>query len=288
VQRTRLRTRRGGAGPISSGPPDFVGVGAASSGVRGWHDLLLKHPEIEPRRPAERELHFFEQFCTREMSDADVASYHARFPRRVGKIAGEWTWRYMYDAWTPLLLHRAAPEAKLLVLVSDPIERYRARLAGGLRDHLLLTDAASRGRYGSQLRNLLSFYEPGMILVLQYERCRLDPAGEYARTLRFLGIGDDFQPERFRLLPPDDEAGFDGRGRGLLRRLKRTVRPRPTGGANRLWPDLEASILADLEPEVLELKTMVPDLDLNLWPSFAHLAAPTSSGGRRTDGSGPA
>jgi hypothetical protein len=286
VQPKRASARRGSAGPISAGPPDYIGVGAASSGVRGWHDLLLQHPEIEPRRRAERELHFFDQFCTREMSDADVASYHARFPRRVGAIAGEWTWRYMYDAWTPLLLRRAAPEAKLLVLVSDPVERYRARLGGGLRDHLLLTDAASRGRYGSQLRNLVSFYELDKILVLQYERCRIDPAGEYARTLRFLGVDDDFQPERFRVPPPHGEDWH--RGRTRLQRVRETVRPRRRGGRKRLWPDLEASILADLEPEVLELKAMVRELDLNLWPSFAHLAAPTASGGPRTDGSGPA
>jgi hypothetical protein len=282
------RIRRREVGRLSAGPPDFIGVGAARSGTRWWHDLLLKHPAIESRRPSEREMHFFDQFCTREMSDADVASYHSRFPRRLGRITGEWTSRYMYDAWTPLLLRRVAPEARLLVLLSDPVERYRATLAGGLRDHLRLTDAAARGRYASQLRNLLSFYEPDNVLVLQYERCRSDPQGEYARTLRFLGVGDDFRPKRFQLLPPDGNPGLKGRIQLVQEGMKRTMRPRRGGHRRDLWPDLEASILAELEPEVLELKAMVRDLDLNLWPSFAHLAAPTSSGGPRTDGSGPA
>ena len=42
-----------------------------------------------------------------------------------------------------------------------------------------------------------------------------------------------------------------------------------------LWPDIEIPLLAELERDVAELKTLVPELDLSLWPSFAHLAAST-------------
>ena len=127
------RVKAGGA----PGPPDFVGVGALGSGAGWWHSMLLAHPEIAPPRARRRALHFFDRFCAREMTGADVAAYHERFPRREGTISGEWTGRYMCDAWTPPLLRRAAPDAKLLVMLSDPIERYRAvfteRLARALR-----------------------------------------------------------------------------------------------------------------------------------------------------------
>ena len=108
---------------MTAGPPDFVGVGALGSGGGWWHSLLLAHPEIAPPAARRRALHFFDRFCAQEMGEADVAAYHERFPRAPGRLAGEWTGRYMFDAWTPPLLRRAAPDAKLLVIVSDPIER---------------------------------------------------------------------------------------------------------------------------------------------------------------------
>ena len=73
-----------------------------------------------------KEQHFFDRFCARELTDADVAEYHDRFPRKPGQIAGEWTPRYMHDFWTPRLIARAAPEAKLLIMFRDPIERFRS------------------------------------------------------------------------------------------------------------------------------------------------------------------
>jgi hypothetical protein len=270
----RVAIRRRGT---RTGPPDFVGVGTVSSRSDWWLDLLLEHPGVEPRRRAKRALHFFDEFCTREMSEADVAVYHSRFPRRAGRIAGEWTPRYMYDVWTPMLLHRAAPQAKLLVLLSDPVERYRRTIARKVsaatseEELRYMTDAAGRGRYASQLRVLSAFYERDQILVLQYEQCLADPFGQYARTLRFLGLADDFRPKRLRLLHPQEILSPYRRARRLVgdaRRflLRRSVVPRPD-----LWPDLELSLLVDLEPDVRELKSMVPELDLALWPSFAQL-----------------
>src|SRR5215207_8121979 len=150
--RSPLDLRRGG----EPGPPDFIGVGALGSGTGWWHALLLAHPDIRPPRARRRALHHFDRFCAAEMTDADVAAYHERFPRRAGTITGEWTGRYMFDAWTPPLLKRAAPDAKLLVMLSDPIERYRAifteRLAKRTGDETIyMADVVDRRSFGSQL-----------------------------------------------------------------------------------------------------------------------------------------
>ena len=175
-------------------PPDYIGVGAEGAGGAWWHALLLAHPQVGA--PSERSLDFFREFCDRECDPADVARYHAHFSDLDGAIAGEWTDRYMADGWTPPLLRRAAPEAKLLVMLSDPIAGYRAsfaersaRRAAGER--LTMTDATDRRNYGSQLARLRRYCAPERILVLQYERCRREPLGEYRRTLRFLGVRDD-------------------------------------------------------------------------------------------------
>jgi hypothetical protein len=258
--------------PPDPGPPDFVGVGSLGSGSGWWHSLLLAHPEIEPPRARRRALHFFDRFCASEMTGADVAAYHERFPRRDGVLRGEWTGRYMCDAWTPPLLRRAAPDAKLLVLLSDPIERYRAvfteRMSRrGDGDRIYMADVVDRRSYGAQLARLHRFYDPERILVLQLERCERDPLRQYRRTLEFLGVRDtSFTPRRLRRRSP---GGLLGRvvGRRLGERL--AGRPVAEREPTPLWPDLEAALHTALDPDVEALRELVPDLDVSLWPNFA-------------------
>lgn len=247
-------------GPV--GPPDYVGLGTSMSGAPWWHNVLLKHPDVERRPPTERALTFFAPFCDREFTDEHVAAYHARFPRRPGKMVGEWSQRYLLDFWTPPLLRRAAPDAKLLVIVSDPIARYRKRLWTEVKmrpaDQVAyyMAETPIRGQYAHQLRHLWRYFPPEQTLVLQHERCRVDPVGEYRRTLRFLGLRDDFEPftrVRARL------------GTALRRAVARRE-PRQD-----LWPELADALRAELEPDVLDLASLVPHLDLDLWPGFEGL-----------------
>jgi hypothetical protein len=238
-----------------TGPPDFVGVGAQRAGTTWWFRMLARHPDIRAPQNRKKELHFFDRFCAREMTDADVAAYHELFPRKPGQLAGEWTPRYMSDNWTPPLIRRAAPDTRLLVMLRDPIERFRSGTAHLLARapqrvrQLTAADAIERGRYATQLARLRSFFDEERILVLQYERCRTEPAAEYARTLRFLGVPDAPEPPEF------EEA-------------KGTT----TAAAKEpLWPDLVDALRATLDPEVERLRAMVPGLDLGLWPNFADL-----------------
>ena len=104
-----------------TGPPDFVGIGAYRSGTTWLYEMIAAHPDvaIPPGRP--KELHFFESFWEGGFTPAEVARYHRYFPRPAGKLVGEWTPRYMFDSWTPRMLAVAAPEARLLVVLRDPV-----------------------------------------------------------------------------------------------------------------------------------------------------------------------
>jgi hypothetical protein len=295
--RFRLEHRRAG----EPAPPDFIGVGALGSGTGWWHAMLLAHPEIRPPHARRRALHHFDRFCAAEMTDADVAAYHARFQRRPGTITGEWTGRYMFDGWTPPLLRRAAPEAKLLVMISDPIERYRAiftqRLAKhGQPDTIYTTDIVDRRSFAAQLTRLHRFFPPERILVLQFERCRRDPLTQYRRTLEFLGVRDrDFAPRRLRRKAAGKPEALHVQlllRLGLPEGTKRRIAERITGRPNpvetvALWPELEASLHVALDPDVKRLREVVPDLDLSLWPNFAHLGDQRAAAGAEDPSTAP-
>src|SRR6185436_5391752 len=204
-----------------------------------------------------KEQHFFDRFCAQELTDADVAAYHARFPATPGQIAGEWTPRYRHDSCTPRLIARAAPDAKLLCMFRDPIERFRSGVPHRLgrtvdaRLETVTADAMERGKYATQLKRVLTCHDREKLLILQYEKCVADPAAQYRRTLQFLGVDPDHVHPALR------------EQRGTTQAAKKKP----------LWDDLMAGLHALLEPEVAELAELAPEVDVALWPNFAHLAA---------------
>ena len=114
----------------------------------------------------------------------------------------------------------------------------------------VVSDAAWRGFYGEQIGRLLDIYPPDQVLVLQYERCRAEPAAELARTCEFLGVETPAEPD------------------------ERLLRERGEGKGDRRHdvPDLPPAIRDELverwREDVSFLARLCPDLDLGLWPSF--------------------
>jgi hypothetical protein len=221
------------------------------------------------------------------MTQADIAAYHAHFPHITGVIRGEWTGRYMLDGWVPPLLKRAAPDAKLLVMLADPITRYRWIFATRREKFdpeavFYTSDVVDRASHGSQIARLQRFFPPERILVLQYEQCRRHPVREYQRTLEFLGVRDTRARPAVLRRPPSTERlsrqiariarlGVPGRA---ARRAAEKVARRPLGRTEvPLWPDMESALHTTLDPEMQRLATLVPELDLGLWPNFKHLAS---------------
>jgi hypothetical protein len=184
---------------LGVGPPDVVGIGVQKAGTTWWQALLATHPGFYAHPGVHKERHFFARFYSAEMTDADVAVYHRWFPRPEGCLTGEWTPDYLHQDWVPAALQRAAPAAKLIVILRDPVERYRSGLghhvahSGGVTP-TLAADAFARGFYSEPLARYEALFPTDSLLVLQYEACRDDPAGELARTLRFVGLDDTWRP----------------------------------------------------------------------------------------------
>lgn len=237
------------------GPPDFVGVGAQRSGTTWWYRLIVRHPDVVADR-GDKERHFFESFCNETPSAEELTTYDRLFPRPPHALRGEWTPRYMFDPWTPPLLARAAPRAKLLVLLRDPIERYRSGLALAVNQGRPVTETVhnlslARGLYLQQLERLLRYFDRERLLVLQYERCARDTVAELRTTYAFLELN--------AIAPPRDVLA---------------QRPNLSEAKPALTPELEQELRRTYVPEVAALVEHFPEIDLDLWPNFGDRQSP--------------
>lgn len=247
-----------GRPPIASrhwpaSPPDFVGVGTQRSGTSWWYSLVEWHPAVQTLAAATKELHYFDRYWGEPFGEADVAAYARLFRRPPGKVGGEWTPRYMFDPWTPPLLRRAAPDARLLVLLRDPVARFVSAMnhrteRGWTTDETAVDEAVSRGFYHAQLTRLLGHFPRQQVLVLQFERCRDDVDAMLRRTFSFLQLPDAG-------LPP---------GR---RRPANQSRHRPAELPRVLLDEVRTGYRTDVEC----LATTFPEIDLGLWENFSDL-----------------
>jgi Sulfotransferase family len=241
-----------------AGPPDFVGVGAQRCGTTRWFDLVTGHPNVLAPPGTRKELHYFDRFHAGGFTAVDQAAYREYFPRPDGQVIGEWTPLYLAAPWVPRMLAAAAPDALLLVLVRDPVERYLSGLqrhqrmalaAGEPLSAMAPLEAFARGLYGGQLARLLGYFDRSRVLVQQYERCTRDPLVELGRTYRFLG------------LPVSEiEPNLDAHPNRQLEKPE-------------LHCDARRALIEAYTEDVARLIGAFPEIDVGLWPNFAHMAA---------------
>lgn len=239
-----------------TGPPDFVGVGVQRSGTTRWFDLIGAHPEVTLPAGA-KELHYFDRFYAGSEKPGDAADYHRYFPRANGQKVGEWTPLYASAPWIPPLLAAAAPDARLLILLRDPVERYLSGLQldrrvaerrGAPLSRYAPLEAFVRGLYHAQLVRLLRHFDRSQLLVLQYERCTREPLEQLRRTFEFLGLGDtEFEPDL-------------------------DAHPRHQPEKPMLDQATRQAYVQAYSDDVMSLIGAFPEIDVELWPNFAHIA----------------
>lgn len=236
------------------GPPDFVIAGAQKAGTTWWYRLVADHPGVYRPVGEPKELHYFDRFWAAPFTDAEAAFYHRYFPRPPGLATGESTPEYMYHAWTPGYLKRAAPDTRLIVLLRDPIERYRSGVTwdlrrGAPRHTLVPADAIRRGFFHEQLARILAHFDRERLLVLQFERMTADPMPDLERTYRFLGLHN----VSHRPWALDTAAN--------VTRVQKVPLP----------DSLRATLVDVFADDVRRLAADFPEVDLSLWPNFKHL-----------------
>jgi len=193
--------------------PQVLLIGAPKSGTTSLLAYLEVFPELW--RHPRKELHFLDG----RWSWGDDW-YRLQFPspeRLQGRLAIEATPDYLQDPLAPERAAALMPEARLIVLLREPLRRalswfqHRQRLLGaGEQAEALISaelhdlERLSPGQraelgwrapnclagslYVDQMKRWLRCYEQHQILVLRFEDLVIDPAATCQRVGRFLGL----------------------------------------------------------------------------------------------------
>jgi hypothetical protein len=198
--------------------PGFLILGAQKAGTTALYAYLRRHPQITG--PSWKEVSFFDRHWTR-----GEAWYRGNFPnvlRSRGDLVGEASPSYLFHPLAPRRVAELVPDAKLIVLVRNPVDRayshYHHEVALG-RERLSFEDALAaeeertggeearlaaepayfslawwnytyraRGRYAEQLERWLDVFPREQLLVLPSEDLLRDPQATHAFVLEFLGV----------------------------------------------------------------------------------------------------
>lgn len=237
-QRTRQKRRRlaeerkvareeipEGCTLATGGLPDFLIIGAQKCGTTFLYDLLSLHPEVEPATT--KEVHYLDQRFGEGVEW--YRSHFAALPRSDSRraVTGEATPYYLFYPHAPARAARLMPEARLLILLRNPVDRayshYHHMLRRG-RESLSFKEAVraeefrlrgevekimederyhsynhqwfsylSRGVYIDQILAWQQYFDARQMLVLKSEDLFSDTLATFKTAARFLGL-EDWEP----------------------------------------------------------------------------------------------
>ena len=215
---------------------NFFLIGAPKAGTTSVDRVLREHPDVflspikEPchfcpdvnaqiasvlARPDRIELSAYLASTEREIVHlchvASPADYARLFEGAYGKaVVGECSTYYLSSAAAPRNIRAYNPDARLLVLLRNPLDRIRSHytmdrslglatrpLPALIEEELALGDAANWGncryyvgasRYSRQLENVYRSFPPEQVCVLSFEDLVADPDAQLRRLFGFLGI----------------------------------------------------------------------------------------------------
>lgn len=207
--------------------PSFVVVGAQRCGTTTIFQTLSEHPQV--LRPVVDKgtdyytLHFSRGLDWYRAQMPLRATVRARSARRGEAQVFEACTYYMFHPLAVARMARDLPDAKLVVMLRDPVERafsaYKHEFARGFETEADFCTALeleperlagevermqrdvdyqsfshrhhayrSRGQFAEQLNRIYEQYPAAQVHVMQSESFFADPAAEFARLTNFLGL----------------------------------------------------------------------------------------------------
>jgi hypothetical protein len=209
--------------------PEFLIIGAQRCGTTSLYKYLAEHPQFRSATLRTKGVHFFDTRYEKGLAwyraHFPTSMYRATFKARHGVdlITGEASPYYLYHPHVPYRIAKHVPQAKLIVMLRDPIERtysqWQHELSRGFDDAATFEEAldrepvrlagelermnadpdyksfshqhhsyVNRSLYGDQLDVYRSLFPAAQIHVIKAEDFFGDPGVEYAKVLQFLGL----------------------------------------------------------------------------------------------------
>ncbi|HEY9714121.1 MAG TPA: sulfotransferase [Chroococcales cyanobacterium] len=274
--------------------PNFIIIGAQKCGTTALHWYLREHPDI--CMSSSKEPSFF---CNSELwpnfsRGTDwYKSFFTRPAKAIGEASPEYT-AYPYLTGIPERMHSLLPEAKLIYLVRDPIERIISQYVHNLyvikEKRSLQTilqdfenDYVYRSQYFRQISEFLRYYKMDQILVLEQEALMQNRQQTLVEVFKFLGVSSEFDSPEFSKLHHmnADRLGLNKIGRTIssltpgkellgkyFPEVKQTARSLFRSAFNRRPPKMPASLRAKLakhlEPDIRQFRSLT-GLKLENW-----------------------
>lgn len=282
--------------------PTFFLVGAPKAGTTSLFAYLQQHPEVF--MSAVKEPHYFSYAGERKphWGVRTRAEYEALFAGADGaRAVGEGSTWYLYSETAAEQIRRAVPEARILALLRNPVDRaysswaYRRQMGWEPLDRFEDAVAAeadrvaegepwdvhyvAAGRYARQVERYVEAFGRERVRVLLFEDLKADPAAVLADVFGFIGVDPSFEPgsleaknqtrlPRSVLLSKllEGKGGLKARARGLVpawarRPLGNALRGLNTAERRPLDPAFRAQLAATYRPDVEQLGRLL-DRDL--------------------------
>jgi hypothetical protein len=202
-------TAEAAAPPATETPgalPNLIVIGAQKCGTSSLHYYLSLHPEVSMSQP--KELDFF---LRRRNWQHGVDWYRRHFDPDA-KVRGESSPNYTaYPLFRGVAkrIRSVVPEAKLIYIVRDPLERIAAhwvhnyavgRTTRSLSEmrHRDRRTYVARSKYHRQLRRFLRHYPMERILVLEQDDLRSRRDETLRTVFEFAGLDPEFRHPNFR------------------------------------------------------------------------------------------
>jgi hypothetical protein len=185
--------------------PNLIVIGAQKCGTSVLHYYLSLHPEVSMSRP--KELNFF---IEERNWPRGIDWYKSHFDAEA-RVRGEASPNYTafpQHQGVPERMASVVPDAKLIYMVRDPLERIAAhwvhnyakrREKGTLAETLVHpnTSYVTRSKYAMQLERFLEHYPKEQILVFQQSELRHKRMETLRQVFEFIGVDADFNHPRF-------------------------------------------------------------------------------------------
>lgn len=270
--------------------PTFFLIGANKAGTTSLHRYLAAHPAVFMSSPKEPEYFALRGLDVGERPDrrgprriTTAAEYEALFDAVDGETAvGEASTVYLRSRRAAEGVHAAVPDARIVAVLRDPIERARSAHAMYVRkgfepltsfDEAVEAELAGAdgdwrhyvklGEYHEGLVRWFDRFDRDRIRIHLFDDLGADPLALVRDLYEFLQVDPSFTPDVSR------RYNVDPTRQSTVRRLTKAVlrRRRPTPAPVRAEPPslaMRARLAERYQPGVAALEQLI-DRDLSTW-----------------------